>query len=63
VKEVRYSNASDASRAALSLLQEQEGKLPVLRAALVEGERSGPSVPFDFEAFITRKRNQEPTTP
>ena len=26
-----------------------------LRDALVEGERSGPAAPFDFEAFIARK--------
>ncbi|MEJ1962260.1 MAG: type II toxin-antitoxin system ParD family antitoxin [Gammaproteobacteria bacterium] len=27
-----------------------------LRAALVEGEQSGASMPFDFEKFIARKR-------
>ena len=31
-------------------------KVEVLRAALVEGERSGASTPFDFDAFIARKR-------
>jgi antitoxin ParD1/3/4 len=31
-------------------------KLAALRAALVEGERSGTSAPFDFDAFIARKR-------
>jgi antitoxin ParD1/3/4 len=42
VKEGRYSNASDA-----------------MRAALVDGEESGPSTPFDFETFIARKRNEK----
>ena len=56
VKEGRYSNASDVMRAALRLLEEREAKLTALRAALVEGEESGPSTPFDFEAFIARKR-------
>jgi antitoxin ParD1/3/4 len=60
VKEGRYSNASDVMRAALRLLEEREAKLTALRAALVEGEESGPSTPFDFEAFIARKRKGKP---
>jgi antitoxin ParD1/3/4 len=43
-------------RAGLRLLEAEEAKLAALRAALVEGERSGRSTPFDFEAFIARKR-------
>ncbi|MHC1729967.1 MAG: type II toxin-antitoxin system ParD family antitoxin [Syntrophobacteraceae bacterium] len=63
VEQGRYSNASDVVRAALRLLEEQEAKLAALRASLVEGEQSGPSTPFDFEAFIARKRGlQSPAT-
>jgi antitoxin ParD1/3/4 len=56
VRDGRYSSASDVVRAALRLLEEQETKLAALRAALIEGEQSGPSTPFDFDAFIERKR-------
>jgi antitoxin ParD1/3/4 len=41
------------------LLKEQEAKLSALRAALVEGEDSGPSTAFDFDGFIARKRKAE----
>jgi len=58
VSEGRYDNASDVMRAALRLLEEREARLNALRAALIEGEDSGPSTPFDFEAFIARKRKQ-----
>ncbi|MBB4267916.1 type II toxin-antitoxin system ParD family antitoxin [Roseospira visakhapatnamensis] len=34
-------------------------RLAALRAALAEGEASGPSTPFDFDAFLEGKRNRE----
>lgn len=42
--------------------EEQEAKLAALRAALVEGEASGPAAAFDFDRFIARKRKAASST-
>ncbi|MFD4369951.1 type II toxin-antitoxin system ParD family antitoxin [Rhodococcus sp. NPDC058521] len=56
----RYRSASDVVRSALRLLEDRETHLDALRQALVDGEQSGPSTPFDFDAFLARKRAEEP---
>jgi len=60
IAEGRYGSASEVIRAGLRLLEEHEAKLAALRAALLEGEQSGPSQPFDFDRFLERKRAQQP---
>ena len=54
VAEGHFGSASEVVQAGLRLLEEQEAKLALLRAALVEGEQSGPARPFDEEAFLAR---------
>lgn len=56
VESGRYGSASEVVRASLRLLEEREAQLGALRAALVAGEESGPSTPFDFDAFLAGKR-------
>ena len=56
VEDGRFSSASEVVRAGLRLLEERELQVERLRAAIIEGEESGPSTPFDFDAFLARKR-------
>ena len=52
----RYGSASEVIRAGLRLLEDHEARTHVLREALLAGEESGVSTPFDFDAIIARKR-------
>jgi antitoxin ParD1/3/4 len=52
----RFTSTSEVVRAGLRLLEEHEARLQALRAALAEGEASGPAEPFDFDAFLEAKR-------
>jgi hypothetical protein len=44
----------------LRVLKEQEAEFDALRAALIEGERSGVLPPFDFDEVLASKRGREP---
>lgn len=52
----RYDSASDVVRKGLSLLEEQEARLETLRAALIEGEKSGRAAPLDVDKFLADRR-------
>jgi len=56
----RYASASEVVRAALRLLEEREVRLEALRAALIEGEQSGSSAPFDLDRFVEERHQSSP---
>ena len=56
IRKGRFASASEAMRAGLRLLEEQELKVENLRAAIIKGEASGAPVPFDMGVFIAAKR-------
>lgn len=51
VESGRYGSASEVVRAGLRLLETKEGKLGVLRNALIAGERSG-SAQYSYESLV-----------
>lgn len=56
-----FNNPTEVIEAGLRLLKEHDKELEAIRAALIEGEESGIAEEFDFEAFLTMKRNAKPS--
>ena len=54
----RFESKSEAVRAGLRLLEVQERGLMDLQKALLAGENSGQSTPFDFQDFLAKKHNE-----
>lgn len=54
----KYATASEVVRAGLRLLEEHEMQIERLRAAIIEGENSGPPEPLDFDEFLAEKHRQ-----
>lgn len=52
VAEGRFASTSEVMRAGLRLLEDEESRMDALRAALIEGEKSGAPVPFEFDDFL-----------
>ncbi|APH73859.1 type II toxin-antitoxin system ParD family antitoxin [Aquibium oceanicum] len=51
-----YASADEVVAAGLKLLEAEQEYVAAVRAALIEGENSGPPEPFDFDDFIARKK-------
>lgn len=50
----RYNNVSEVVRAGLRRLEEDETRLSAIRAALIEGEKSGVAEDFDPATFVQK---------
>ncbi len=59
IKKGRFGSASEAMRAGIRLLEEQELKIEALRAAIIKGEMSGPATAFNMDDFIAEKRSKQ----
>lgn len=57
-----YNNASEVVREALRLKMQQDElyqtKLEALRAAIIEGEQSGPATPWDMDEMIKEAKQE-----
>ncbi len=58
IKKGRFTSVSEAMRAGIRLLEEQELKVEALRAAIIKGEQSGPATDFNMGDYIADKRRK-----
>ena len=57
IKKGRFGSASEAVRAGLRLLEEQELKIERLRSAIKDGETSGPATAFNMGDYLKAKHS------
>lgn len=57
----RYGSASEVVREGLRLVEARELELDTVRAALIQGEESGPAVPMDLNQFLSEMRDRART--
>jgi antitoxin ParD1/3/4 len=60
IQEGRFGSVSEAIRAGLRLLEEQETKLEVLRSALVAGEESGIVENYSLASVLEELDHESP---
>ncbi|MDH4412253.1 MAG: type II toxin-antitoxin system ParD family antitoxin [Rhizobium sp.] len=53
-----FTSPEEVVEAGLKLLKEEQARIEWLRNALIEGENSGPSVPFDPEDLMDSVRER-----
>ncbi|KQW31495.1 antitoxin [Rhizobium sp. Root274] len=58
VESGQFNSAQEVVEAGLQLLKEEQARVEWLRNALIEGENSGPSVPFDPEDLMAVVRER-----
>ena len=58
VRDGHYGSAGEVVQAGLLLLEERQAYIAAVREALIEGENSGPSEPFDFDEFLQEMRER-----
>ncbi len=56
VESGEYGSTSEVVREAMRRFIADDLKVEALRQALIEGENSGPPVPWDLEAFLAERR-------
>lgn len=58
VESGEFKSAEEVVEAGLRLLKEEQARIEGLRNALIEGENSGPSEPFDPEDLMSSVRER-----
>jgi antitoxin ParD1/3/4 len=58
IKTGKYSSESEVIQAGLELLDREQKQITILEKAILDGEKSGFSLPFDNDAFKTKMKEK-----